>query len=78
MLMTNILLHSGIISLIYFLIVFLRDKYIIKKERAVKALVTESVIVFASAMLGEFSIQQMDNNIFQKSGPTAFLGKPEF
>ncbi len=78
MLMTNILLHSGIISLIYFLIVFLRDKYIIKKERPVKALVTESVIVFASAMLGEFSIHQMDNNIFQKSGPTAFLGKPEF
>lgn len=78
MLMTNTLVHSGIISLIYFLIVFMRDKYITKKERPVKLLVTESVIVFASAMLGEISIQQMDNNIFQKSGPTAFLGKPEF
>ena len=78
MLMTNTLVHSGIISLIYFLIVFMRDKYITKKERPVKLLVTETVIVFASAILGEISIQQMDNNIFQKSGPTAFLGKPEF
>ena len=78
MLMTNTLVHSGIISLIYFLIVFMRDKYITKKERPVKQLVTEAIIVFASAMLGEFSIQQMDNNILQKSGPTAFLGKPEF
>ena len=78
MLMTNTLVHSGIISLIYFLIVFMRDKYITKKERPVKLLVTETVIVFASAFLGEISIQQMDNNIFQKSGPTAFLGKPEF
>ncbi len=78
MLMTNTLVHSGIISLIYFLIVFMRDKYIKKKERPVKQLVTEAIIVFASAMLGEFSIQQMDNNILQKSGPTAFLGKPEF
>ena len=76
--MTNTLVHSGIISLIYFLIVFMRDKYITKKERPVKLLVTETVIVFASAFLGEISIQQMDNNIFQKSGPTAFLGKPEF
>lgn len=78
MLMTNTVVHSGIISVIYFIIVFLRDKYITKKVRPIKLLVTEMVIVFASAIIGEFSIQQLDNNILKKSGPTAFLGKPEF
>ena len=76
--MTNTVVHSGIISVIYFIIVFLRDKYITKKVRPIKLLVTEMVIVFASAIIGEFSIQQLDNNILKKSGPTAFLGKPEF
>ena len=78
MLMTNTVVHSGIISVIYFIIVFLRDKYITKKVRPIKLLVTEMVIVFASAIIGECSIQQLDNNILKKSGPTAFLGKPEF
>ena len=78
MLMTNYLINGGIIAFIYFLIVFLRDKYIVKKEKPIKELVTDSVIVLLSAMLGEFAIGKMDNGILKSSAPTAFLGKPEF
>ena len=76
--MTNYLINGGIIAFIYFLIVFLRDKYIIKKEKPIKELVTDSIIVLLSAMLGEFAIGKMDNGILKSSAPTAFLGKPEF
>lgn len=76
--MTNYLINGGIIAFIYFLIVFLRDKYIVKKEKPIKELVTDSVIVLLSAMLGEFAIGKMDNGILKSSAPTAFLGKPEF
>ena len=78
MLMTNYLINGGIIAFIYFLIVFLRDKYIVKKEKPIKELVTDSIIVLLSAMLGEFAIGKMDNGILKSSAPTAFLGKPEF
>ena len=78
MLMTNYLINGGIIAFIYFLIVFLRDKYIVKKEKPIKELVTDSVIVLLSSILGEFAIGKMDNGILKSSAPTAFLGKPEF
>lgn len=76
--MTNYLVHSGIIAFIFFLIVFLRDKFIVKKERPIKVLVTDTVAVFASAIIGQYCIDKMDSGILKKSGPTAFLGKPEF
>ena len=76
--MTNYLINGGIIAFIYFLIVFLRDKYIVKKEKPIKELVTDSVIVLLSSILGEFAIGKMDNGILKSSAPTAFLGKPEF
>lgn len=76
--MTNYLINGGIVAFIYFLIVFLRGKYIVKKEKPIKELVTDSVIVLFCAMLGEFAIGKMDNGILKSSTPTAFLGKPEF
>lgn len=76
--MTNYLIHSGIITFIFFLIVFLRDKYITKNPRPIKVLVTDSVMVFTSAIIGQYSIEKMDKSVLKKGGPTAFLGKPEF
>ena len=76
--MANYLINGGIVAFIYFLLIFLRDKYIIKQEKPVKERVTDSVIVLISAVLGEFAIGKMDNGILKSSAPTAFLGKPEF
>lgn len=76
--MTNYLINSGIVAFIYFLLVFLRNKYIIKEEKPIKVVVTDSVLVFLSAALGEFAIGKMDKGILKSSAPTAFLGKPEF
>ena len=76
--MTNYFVHSGIISLIYFLVTFLKQKYVVKKDKAVKHLLNDTVIVFVSAVLGEIAIQKMDSSLLGKSEPTAFLGKPEF
>jgi hypothetical protein len=78
MLMTNYLINGGIVAFIYFLLIILRNKYIIKKDKPIKELVTDSVMVFLSAMLGEFAIGKLDKGILKSSTPTAFLGKPEF
>lgn len=78
MLMTNYIVHGGIIAFIYFLLSFLRDKYIVKQEKPIKSLVTDSVVVFTSTILGLFSIDKLDKGVLKKSAPTAFLGKPEF
>ena len=76
--MTNYIVHGGIIAFIYFLLAFLRDKYILKQEKPIKTLVTDSVVVFVSPILGLFSIDKLDKGVLKKPVPTAFLGKPEF
>lgn len=76
--MTNYFVHSGIISLIFFLVTFFKQKYITKKDKGMKLLLNDTIMVFISAVLGELAIQKIDNSILGKAEPTAFLGKPEF
>lgn len=78
MLMTNYIINAGIVSFIFFLLVFLRDKYITKKEGPIKNLVMDSLVVFISSILAEYSINHMDKGLLKPQAPRAFLGKPEF
>ncbi len=76
--MTNIFVSSGVISIIYLIITFFRQKYVVKENKALKVLVTDAVMVFLSCSLGLFAIENLNNNLLNKSSPTAFVGAPDF
>lgn len=71
-------MHSGIIAVFYFVLTTLYQKYIIKEKKAPKLIAGETCLVFASCVLGMYSIEYLDKGILKKSQPGAFIGKPEF
>tara|TARA_Y100000817_G_C16836552_1_gene536006 strand:+ start:517 stop:669 length:153 start_codon:yes stop_codon:yes gene_type:complete len=50
----------------------------VKENKALKVLVTDAVMVFLSCSLGLFAIENLNNNLLNKSSPTAFVGAPDF
>ena len=71
-------MYSGIITFIFFVLAFLQQKYVTKQNKAVKILVTDSIVVFLSCILGMFFIEKLDKGFLKKSAPGAFIGNPEF
>ena len=76
--MTNIFVSSGIIAIIYLLLEIIRQKYILKENKALKLLVTDSVVVLLSSAIGLFAVENLDKGVLNKSSPTAFVGTPDF
>lgn len=76
--MTNIFVSSGIIAIIYLILGILRQKYILKENKPLKTLVTDSVVVLLSSAIGLFAVENLDKGVLSKSSPTAFVGSPDF
>ena len=76
--MGDILLTSCVISVIYFFVAFLRQKYVVKEEKPVKQFSIETVIVGLSSIIGLFAIENYNKGLLNKATPNAFIGKPEF
>lgn len=75
--MTNVT-NAGVISVIFFILSAVKDKYVAKEEKSMKSLLTDSLFVFVSSNLGFFAMEKMDCPTVSSPAPTAFLGKPEF
>lgn len=79
--MTNNLLISLIISIIYLLFKFFDMRFIKKENLPIKNLVLDSCLVFISSLLTFFLFNQFNLNEIlsnESTAPEAFVDKPNF
>ena len=79
--MSNLVMTSGIISVIYFLIKFFEMRFILKENKPLKQLVIDTLIVFIAAtstilLLEQFNLGELIGAT--KEVPGAFVNKPDF
>ena len=79
--MNNQLIISVIISVIYFIIKFIEMRFIVKENKSLKSLITDSLIVFVSSMITLVLIEQFNlNDIIgnKTTPPEVFVSNPDF
>lgn len=79
--MNQYILVSIVTSIIFFLIKFIKMRFVDKENVPLKTIVKETGFVFISALLGGFLMDQFKfNNILEniKETPTVFTNEPGF
>lgn len=79
--MNQYILVSIVTSIIFFLIKFIKMRFVDKENEPLKTIVKETGFVFVSAVLGGFLMDQFKfNNILEniKETPTVFTNEPGF
>lgn len=79
--MNQTILIAVVTSVIFFLIKFIKMRFIDRESEPIKEVVKESGYVFLSALLGGFLMEQFKfNNILDtiKETPTVFTNEPGF
>tara|TARA_Y100001970_G_C13955040_1_gene710202 strand:+ start:401 stop:637 length:237 start_codon:yes stop_codon:yes gene_type:complete len=77
----NQVITSSIISIIFFIFKFIEMRFILKENKPLKSLFTDSLIVFIAAtvaiiLLEQFNLNEIIGNI--KETPSVFVNKPDF
>jgi len=77
----NQVITSSIISIIFFIFKFIEMRFILKENKPLKSLFTDSLIVFISAtvaiiLLEQFNLNEIIGNI--KEAPSVFVNNPDF
>ena len=79
--MENIFLYAGIIASIYFIIKFVEMKYVDQESKPLKVLVRDTILVYASVILGDFVMDQVNPGLQSAmliSTPEVFNDTPDF
>jgi hypothetical protein len=77
--MENVLIQAGIISFLYLLMKFGEMRLVLKENKPIKLLLRDSIIVYMSAFLGLYIIDQfMLQGEVGKVAPKAFTDNPSF
>ena len=79
--MENIFLYAGIAAAIYFIIKFIEMKYVNQESVPLKVLVRDTVLVYASVVLGDFVMDQVNpalQSAMVASVPEVFNDAPDF
>ena len=77
--MENVLIQAGIISFLYLLMKFGEMRLVLKENKPIKLLLRDSIIVYMSAFLGLYVIDQfMLQGAVGKVAPKAFTDNPSF
>jgi hypothetical protein len=79
--MENIFLYAGIIASIYFVIKFIEMKYVDQESKPLKTLVRDTILVYASVILGDFVMEQVNTGLQSTtiiSTPEVFNDTPDF
>lgn len=79
--MNNQVLTSAIVSLLFFIIKFIEMRFILKENKPLKALIIDSLLVFISATMSLYLLEQFNLNEIigtVKSSPSAFINTPDF
>ena len=77
----NQVITSSIISIIFFIFKFIEMRFILKENKPLKSLFTDSLIVFIAAtvaiiLLEQFNLNEIIGNI--KEAPSVFVNNPDF
>jgi len=77
--MDNIFIQAGVIAIMYLLIKFGEMRLILKENKPIKLLVQDALMVFMSAVIGIYIINEfMLAPVSTKSAPNAFIDNPSF
>lgn len=79
--MENIFLYAGIAAAIYFIIKFIEMKYVNQESVPLKVLVRDTVLVYASVVLGDFVMDQVNpalQSAMVATAPEVFNDTPDF
>jgi len=77
--MENVLIQAGIIAILYLIVKFGEMRLVLKENKPVKLLLRETIIVYISAFLGLYIIEQfMLQGAVGKVAPKAFTDNPTF
>ena len=80
--MENIFLYAGIISVIYFIVKFVEMKYVDQESKPLKVLVRDTILVYASVILGDFVMGQVapkvNDALSASVSPEVFNDTPDF
>jgi hypothetical protein len=74
----NYFITSLVISIIFIIYKFFEIRYINKKNKPVKELFRESLVVFISSLIGVYLVDTINTNINKIIQPTAYTGNPDF
>jgi len=75
----NTFVISGVISVIYFIARFIEMRTLDKEPKPLKVLVKDSLLVYFSAVIAFFVIDQIEPLIASaKSTPVVFTDSPDF
>jgi len=78
--MENVLIQAGIIAILYLLLKFGEMRLVLKESKPIKEFLRDTVIVFSSAFIGMYVIDQflLQGDIITKVSPKAFIDNPTF
>lgn len=78
--MENVLIQAGIIAILYLLLKFGEMRLVLKESKPIKEFLRDTVIVFISAFIGMYVIDQflLQGDIITKVSPKAFIDNPTF
>ena len=76
----NTFIVAGVISFTYFIVRFMEMRFIDKDAKPLKVLVKDSLLVYFSAIIGFFIIDQVKPLITEgvKGAPSVFTDNPDF
>jgi hypothetical protein len=77
--MDNVFIQAGIIAVLYLLLKFGEMRFVLKEAKPMKLLMKDTIIVFLSAVVGMYIIEQfMLQGEPSKNVPSAFMDNPTF
>jgi hypothetical protein len=78
--MEKYIIHSGIIAFIYLLMKFVEMRIVIKETKPIKELVRDTIIVYLSAMVGLYLIDEFmpSGESIKKTVTNVFTDMPGF
>ena len=75
--MDNLFIVAAVVSVIFLLLKFAEMRIIIKKNKPLKELVKDTVVVFFSIIIGIYVLQQLTTNELS-SATNVFVDNPDF
>ncbi len=79
--MEDIITLPAIIAVVFFIVKFIENRFISKEPKPLKEILTNSIVVFISGILGMFLSEQFGmakELLDSKDSPTAFVTSPDF
>lgn len=69
-----------VISISYFILKFVEMRVIVKKNKTIKDIIRETLLVYLSCISGFFIYEQLSpmKNMIKQTTPTVFTGEPDF